>query len=138
MKGKILIVDDEADFRALLKEFLEASDFSVTEADSGAALNKCFSEEAPNVMLLDLNLKQPGANGLDLLPQIKKNWPDTEVIVLTGESSYDAAVQATKLGAFHFINKPDFSQVLPVTLGARLKTSSSAKRAIPCAAPSPP
>ena len=136
MKGKILIVDDEADFRALLKDFLEASDFSVTEADSGAALNKFFSEEAPNVMLLDLNLKQPGANGLDLLPQIKKNWPDTEVIVLTGESSYDAAVQATKLGAFHFINKPDFNQVLPVTLERAIENqqqreeSNSLRRAI--------
>ncbi len=136
MKGKILIVDDEADFRALLKDFLEASDFSVTEADCGVALNKFFSEEAPNVILLDLNLKQPGANGLDLLPQIKKNWPDTEVIMLTGESSYDAAVQATKLGAFHFINKPDFTQVLPVTLGRAIENqqqreeSNSLRRAI--------
>jgi DNA-binding NtrC family response regulator len=136
MKGKILIVDDEADFRALLKDFLEASDFSVTEADSGAALNKYFPEEAPNVILLDLNLKQPGANGLDLLPQIKKNWPETEVIMLTGESSYDAAVQATKLGAFHFINKPDFTQVLPVTLGRAIENqqqreeSNSLRRAI--------
>ena len=58
----------------------------------------------------------PDANGLDLLPQIKKTWPDTEVIVLTGEATFEAAVQATKRGAYHFINKPFDPQVLQVTV----------------------
>src|ERR1700744_5203484 len=113
MKGKILIVDDEAELRMLLKSLLE-TDFSVTEADSGATLQKCFSQEPPDVVLLDLKL--PDANGLDLLPQIKKNWVDTEVIVLTGEATFEAAVQATKRGAYHFINKPFDTQALQVTL----------------------
>jgi DNA-binding NtrC family response regulator len=119
MKGKILIVEDEADFRSLLKAILEEKDYSVKEADSGATLQKCFSQDAPDVVLLDLNL--PGASGLDLLPQIKKNWPDTEVVVLTGETSFDAAVEATKRGAFYFINKLDFNQVLLVTLDRALE-----------------
>ncbi len=93
MKGKILIVDDEAELRMLLKSILE-TEFSVTEADSGASLQKCFTQDVPDVILLDLKL--PDANGLDLLPQIKKTWPDTEVIVLTGEATFEAAVQATK------------------------------------------
>ena len=63
-----------------------------------------------------LDLKLPDANGLDLLPQIKKTWPDTEVIVLTGEATFEAAVQATKRGAYHFINKPFDPQVLQVTV----------------------
>lgn len=113
MKGKILIVDDEPDLRNLLKSILE-SDFSTAEAENAAALQKCFSQDAPDVVLLDLKL--PDANGLDLLPQIKKNWPDTEVVVLTGEATFDAAVQATKRGAYHFINKPFDSQALQVTL----------------------
>ena len=92
MKGKILIVDDEPELRMLLKSILE-TDFSVTDADCGATLLKRFSDDAPDVVLLDLKL--PDANGLDLLPQIKKNWPDTEVIVLTGEATFEAAVQAT-------------------------------------------
>src|SRR3981189_2938147 len=100
MKGKILIVDDEPELRLLLKSILE-TDFTVTEADSGASLQKCFSLDAPDVILLDLKL--PDASGLDLLPQIKKSWPDTEVIVLTGEATFEAAVQATKRGAYHFI-----------------------------------
>jgi DNA-binding NtrC family response regulator len=113
MKGKILIVDDEPELRMLLKSILE-TDFTVTDADSGATLQKRFSDEAPDVVLLDLRL--PDANGLDLLPQIKKNWPDTEVIVLTGEATFEAAVQATKRGAYHFINKPFVTQALQVTI----------------------
>ena len=72
MKGKILIVDDEADLRLLLKSILE-SDYTVAEAENGAALKKLFTAEAPDVILLDLNL--PDANGLDLLPQIKNPGP---------------------------------------------------------------
>jgi DNA-binding NtrC family response regulator len=118
MKAKILIVDDEKDLRMLLKSVLE-DDYSVTEAQNGAALLKSFPLEAPDVILLDLKL--PDANGLTLLPQIKKNWPDTEVIVLTGEATFDAAVQATKSGAYHFINKPFDTQVLLVTINRAIE-----------------
>ena len=113
MKGKILIVDDEADLRSLLKTVLD-TDYNVTEADSGAALKKMLGGEPPDVVLLDLNLKD--ANGLDLLPLIKKSWTETEVVVLTGEATFEAAVQATKRGAYHFINKPFDPQSLLVTL----------------------
>ena len=63
MKGKILIVDDEPELRMLLKSILE-TDFSVTDADSGATLIKKFSDDAPDVILLDLKL--PDANGSEL------------------------------------------------------------------------
>ncbi len=134
MKAKILIVDDEAQFRALLKADLEDADYIVTEAEDGASLKKSFSKEAPDLVLLDLNL--PDEKGLDLLPQIKKNWPDSEVIVITGEATFEAAVQATKSGAFHFINKPYAAQALLVTLDRALENkqqkeeSNSLRRAI--------
>jgi DNA-binding NtrC family response regulator len=134
MKAKILIVDDEAQFRALLKADLEDADYIVTEAEDGAALKKSFSKDAPDLVLLDLNL--PDEKGLDLLPQIKKNWPDSEVIVITGEATFEAAVQATKSGAFHFINKPYAAQALQVTLDRALENkqqkeeSNSLRRAI--------
>ena len=70
MKGKILIVDDEADLRSMLKAILQ-DDYTVTEAESGAALQKCFSLDAPDVILLDLKL--PDANGLDLLAADQEN-----------------------------------------------------------------
>jgi DNA-binding NtrC family response regulator len=113
MKGKILIVDDEKDLRNLLKSVLE-TDYHVSEAESGAALKKSLAGEAVDVVLLDLNLTD--ANGLDLLPLIKKVWPETEVVVLTGAATFEAAVEATKRGAFHFINKPFDTQQLLVTI----------------------
>jgi len=106
MKGKILIVDDEESIRALLRDVLGAEN-EVTEADSGAALQKFFSQDEPDVVLLDVNLGD--ANGLELLPQVKRRWPETPVIVLTGApSEHEAvswAVDATKRGAFNFIRK---------------------------------
>jgi len=113
MKGKILIVDDEADLRALLQSILE-EEYTVSMAEDAAALQRLYAQEPPDVVLLDLKL--PDANGLDLLPQIKKTWPETEVIVLTGEATFEAAVQATKRGAYHFINKPFDTQALQVTI----------------------
>ena len=133
MKGKILIVDDESELRNLLKALLE-DEYTVTEADSAASLQKCFFQDAPDVILLDLKL--PDANGLDLLPQIKKTWPDTEVVVLTGEATFEAAVQATKRGAYHFINKPFDNQALQVTLARAIENkqqkeeNNSLRRAI--------
>ena len=118
MKGKILIVDDEPELRELLHSVL-ADEYHVTEAESGAALKKLFVGEAPDAVLLDLKLRD--GNGLDLLPLIKKSWPDTEVVVLTGEATFEAAVEATKRGAYHFINKPFDTQMLLVTLSRAIE-----------------
>jgi DNA-binding NtrC family response regulator len=103
MKGKILLVDDAADIRDLLATVLREN-YEVAEASSGSALKQAFSQAQPDLILLDLKL--PDADGLELLPQIKKHWPETEVIVLTGHATFENAVQATKLGAFHFLDKP--------------------------------
>jgi DNA-binding NtrC family response regulator len=113
MKGSILIVEDEADMRDLLKEVLRGT-YEVSTADTGTALKQKFSGDQPDVVLLDLKL--PDADGLDLLPAIKKQWAGTEVIVLTGNATFDAAVKATKLGAYHFLTKPFETQGLLVTV----------------------
>ena len=113
MKGSILIVEDEADMRDLVSEVLKGT-YVVSTADTGAALKQAFTGAQPDVILLDLKL--PDADGLDLLPQIKKQWPDTQVIVLTGNATFDAAIKATKLGAYHFLSKPFETQGLLVTV----------------------
>jgi DNA-binding NtrC family response regulator len=113
MKGSILVVEDEADMRELLTEVLK-DNFEVSSADSGAALKQAFGGTQPDVVLLDLKL--PDADGLDLLPQIKKQWAGTEVIVLTGNATFEAAINATKLGAYHFLTKPFETQGLLVTV----------------------
>src|SRR5208283_3170348 len=81
---------------------------------SAAELTAAFTQTRPDIILLDLVL--PDGDGLELLPQIKKQWPDTEVIMLTGHATFDVAVEATKRGAYHFQSKPFDTKVLLVSL----------------------
>lgn len=118
MKGSILVVEDQADMRNLLAELLQPA-YRVMAADSGAALKAALGESQADVVLLDLKL--PDADGLDLLPVIKKQWPGSEVIVLTGNATFDAAIRATKLGAYHFLTKPFETQGLLVTVDRALE-----------------
>src|SRR5438105_15726254 len=104
MKGKILIVDDQEGIRALLKSVLLGQDYQVAEAENGAALQRALTQDQPDVVVLDVQLGD--VNGLVLLPQIKKRWPETEVIVLTGHGTIQMAVEAGKLGAYNFLSKP--------------------------------
>ncbi len=103
MKSKVLIVDDDAAVRELLVTVLD-DQYDATQADSAAALQKFFPQDPPDVVLLDVQL--PDASGMDLLPQIKKNWPDTEVILLSGHGTITMAVEAGKRGAYNFLSKP--------------------------------
>ena len=104
MKHKILLVDDQQEFRSLLSSCFKARGFEVMEASDGASLKTALAGPQPDVALIDLQL--PDADGLELLTAVKTQWPDTEAIVLTGNGNYDLAVEATKRGAFHFQTKP--------------------------------
>jgi DNA-binding NtrC family response regulator len=103
MKPKVMVVDDEALIREFVKTCLEGAGYEVAEAGDAAAL-KAYSGPNPDIVLLDLKL--PDADGLSILPQVKKTWPEAEVIVLTGHGSIEAAVEATKRGAYYFQPKP--------------------------------
>jgi DNA-binding NtrC family response regulator len=106
MNGMVLIVDDEADTRHLLTQIL-GEDYVVAEADDGMALKKAFNQTQPDVIVLDVILGSgPDNNGLELLPQIKKRWPETEVIMLTGKGTMEMAAEAGKRGAYNFLSKP--------------------------------
>src|SRR3989454_6800534 len=104
MKHKILLVDDQDELRSLLADSFVNRGFDILQAADGAGLKELFTGSQPDVALLDLKL--PDADGLDLLSLIKRQWPETEVIVLSGYGTLDAAVEATKRGAFHFQTKP--------------------------------
>ena len=103
MKAKVLIVDDDAGVRELLATVL-GDYYDITQAESGTALKKSFSDVQPDVIVLDVNLQDD--NGLVLLPLIKKQWADTEVIVLTGQATMTMAMEAGRLGAYNFLSKP--------------------------------
>jgi len=115
MKGKILVVDDEQLIREQIRAVLEAHDYQVLEADGTQALKNALQGPQPDVVVLDVRL-DPGIEddrgGLDMLPQIKKRWPETEAIVLTGRGSVEMAVEAGRLGAYNFLSKPFQSEKL--------------------------
>src|SRR5438270_1192073 len=104
MKHKILLVDDQEELRSLLGENFRARGYEVMEAPDGTTVKSLFAGPQPDAVLLDLKL--PDADGLDLLSTLKRQWPETEVIVLSGYATLDSAVEATKRGAFHFQTKP--------------------------------
>ncbi len=104
MKAKIMVVDDEVAIQDLIGQILKRADYEPVAKATAAELVAAFTDAPPDVILLDLGL--PDGDGMKLLPQIKKQWSDTEVIMLTGNATYDKAVEATKLGAYDFQAKP--------------------------------
>jgi DNA-binding NtrC family response regulator len=104
MKANILVVDDDAEIRELLLQILQRANYQVSQAKDGAAVKELYGRLQPDIVLVDFKL--PDASGLDLLPAIKREWPESEVIMLTGHATYDVAVEAMKRGAFHFQEKP--------------------------------
>ncbi len=100
MKAKVMVVDDTEGVRELIGTILERNGYEPIPKANAAQLLASFTETQPDVILLDLVL--PDGDGLELLPQIKKQWPDTEVIVLTGHATFDVAVEATKRGRLPF------------------------------------
>jgi DNA-binding NtrC family response regulator len=119
MKARILVVDDDPNIQEVLTTLLEGAGYTASAAGNAAAVQAALSGPQAEVVLLDLQL--PDGHGLDLLPLIKKQWPESEVIVLTGVATFEAAVEATKRGAFHFQNKPFDPKGLTALVGRALE-----------------
>ncbi|HEX6924314.1 MAG TPA: sigma-54 dependent transcriptional regulator [Longimicrobiaceae bacterium] len=115
----ILIVDDEANLRRMIASVLRAEGYVVREADSGRAGLAAVQAEAPDVMLLDLVM--PGGTGLETLPDLRSAAPDLPIIMMSGKASLSDAVRATKLGAFHFLEKPLSPDALLLTVRSALE-----------------
>src|SRR6516225_5174857 len=103
MRATILVVDDDQLIRWALTSRLQDEGYRVLEAETTSEALKRFRE---GVDLVLLDYKLPDGDGLDVLKQIKSADPDTLVIMLTGHSSVETAVEAMKLGAYHYANKP--------------------------------
>lgn len=110
MKAKVLVVDDEKDFRKLLIKRLNRKGYLATEAEDGKQSIGMLDKEIFDVALVDL--KMPGIDGLELLQFIKENQPEMEVIILTGHGTTESAVEAMKSGAYDYLTKPvDLSEL---------------------------
>jgi len=102
--ARILVVDDEEGIRAFLAEALEHDGHEVTTAASGEAALALLGEHAYHVVLTDLRM--PGVDGMTVVRRLRSEQPDTEVIVLTAHGTVATAVDAMKLGAFDYLEKP--------------------------------
>ena len=101
---RILLVDDEERFRANLQKMLEALGLAVRAAGSGAEALEELKLNPCDVIVLDIRM--PGMDGLSTLKEIKRINPESEVIILSGHASMDAAMEINRLGGYDYLMKP--------------------------------
>ncbi|KAF1075879.1 response regulator [Halodesulfovibrio sp. MK-HDV] len=113
---KLLLVDDEQDFVETLAERLRLRDFGSTVALDGETALSIVQEGVPDVMLLDIMM--PGINGLEVLERVKENYPNVQVIIVTGHGGEKEKTRAMQLGAFAYMTKPVDFETLIITIMA--------------------
>ncbi|MCZ6704872.1 MAG: sigma-54 dependent transcriptional regulator [Bacteroidetes bacterium] len=107
----ILVVDDEASIRRTLREILEYEDFNVDEAEDGEAAVEKMKSSQYDVVLLDV--KMPKLDGMEVLQVVSDQQWDIPIVMISGHGTIETAVEATKLGAFDFVEKPpDLNRLL--------------------------
>ena len=114
VKARVLVIEDEEVVRDLLVSVLEGDRYVVDSVESGEKGLKALERELYDLVLLDLNL--PGMHGLNVLAAAPALQTDAQFIVMTAFASVDTAVEAMKLGAFDYINKPFRTEELLLTL----------------------
>jgi two-component system response regulator HydG len=118
--GKILVVDDQRNMRTTLAMMLRGAGFDVDEAADGGQGKELGATGAYDVVITDLRMGE--CNGIDLLRAVKGAQPMTEVIVMTAYGTIESAVEAMRLGAFDYIQKPFTEQELIVKVTKALET----------------
>ena len=114
MNKKILLVDDEKDIRDVLYLPLTDMGYEVFMAEDGNEALSVFEEAQPTIVLTDI--KMPGMDGIELLQQIKRENPETEVVMITGHGDMDLAIESLKNEAADFITKPINVNALEIAL----------------------
>jgi len=127
--GKILVVDDEPDIRSLIKEILEDETFEVAVAEDAAQANNIRENFDPDLILLDIWM--PDIDGISLLKQWNESdQMDVPVIMISGHGTVETAVEATRLGAYDFIEKPLSLAKLILTVKHALENTTLQKENI--------
>jgi two-component system response regulator PilR (NtrC family) len=104
MKTRILVVDDERSMREMLKILLEREGYEAEEAGNGLDALRLFESSPFDLVISDIQM--PGLNGIELLERIKRQAPEVPVLMITAFATAEQAVDAIKLGAFHYFTKP--------------------------------
>ncbi|MEZ4423805.1 MAG: sigma-54 dependent transcriptional regulator [Gemmatimonadota bacterium] len=115
----VLIVDDHDNIRRSLRALLESEGWTVSDVDRAERALTDLDALRPDVVLLDLAL--PGMNGLDALARLRERAPALPVVMMSGQAALSDAVEATRRGAFHFIEKPITPESVLLTLRRALE-----------------
>ena len=103
-KAKILVVDDEEIVLKSCRKILESGGHQVYTALSGQEVFDLLEKEPVDIIFTDM--KMPAIDGIEVLERVKEKYPDILVVMITGYSTVQSAVQAMELGAFDYIPKP--------------------------------
>ncbi len=122
---KILLIDDEKNIRRSIKMILEGEEYACHEAADGMEGLEQFDELAPDLVILDLLL--PGMDGLQVLAGIKKRSERTVVIMISGHGTVQNAMEAVRMGAYDFLEKPITKEKLLIAVQRGLETLSLQK-----------
>ncbi|MDR1410793.1 MAG: sigma-54 dependent transcriptional regulator [Spirochaetaceae bacterium] len=102
--ARILIIDDEQGIRRTLASIMEDEGYQAFTAEDALVGLEILRKEAIGIVFLDVLLPKMG--GMEALEEIRRDWPDVEIVVISGHANVDMAVKAVKLGAFDFLEKP--------------------------------
>jgi two-component system nitrogen regulation response regulator NtrX len=117
--ARLLVVDDESGIRGALEQLFEYEGHEVRVAEDGMDGIELANEFRPDVIFLDV--KMPGLDGLDVLARLREEDPSTLVVMISGHGTIDTAVEATRKGAYDFLEKPLDTDRLLVTLARALE-----------------
>lgn len=119
-RARILIVDDDDTVRECYTRVLSRAGCETQAAWDGGEALAAMERSPSDVVLLDLRM--PGADGLEVLKTLKAKWPESEVVVITGYPSVESAKQAVRLGACEYLSKPvGPDEVIGAARGALLR-----------------
>ena len=113
-KATILIVDDEPDIRSIISEILSDEGFSTLLAENAEIARKQFNQHQPDLVLLDIWM--PDTDGITLLREWRESGSDADIIMISGHGTVETAVEAIRIGAYDFLEKPLSTAKLLVTV----------------------
>jgi len=124
---RVLVVDDEVDILQLLERVCRGAGYTVLTAENGAGARRILEQGYVNACVLDLRL--PDAHGIEILRYAKQLYPDCQVIILTAHGDLETSIEALRLGAYDYLQKPLLDlQLIPVVISRALERQALAQR----------
>ena len=120
--GRVLVVDDEQEVRALLQEIVAEMGYAVRGAPGGAEALETIAVFEPDVVLLDLQM--PGMSGVEVLDRVRAQYPSVRVIIVTANEDLDVALRTLANGAIDYIRKPFTLDAVERSIGAAVAVSA--------------